>query len=587
MGWLDTRGSSALLALVFSAGCMDASLAAWPPEQIPSPTTTADAASQPQQDHDGGVDVGMGVPAAGLAPSVTAVPSQLCPGECSVLHATLSAGRPPFTWRWDQSLPGHAGPHQVCPTQTTRYTVRVEDSASTDLEFPLPPAHGEATVTVTVRADCRDGGPDDATVSDAGAPPGQPLTPAESCDIRIPLDPPMNDGPFMVGTAGSDDAGSLYLAAVMTGTAQLAPALRLTTPPHVMRVFLAKYDARCELAWAHWLGESHQTTRLGSMEVSASGRVALTRTFFVEPAQEADYRSELSIFTPEGELSVTVPSAGGNLSPEAQMHGLAWSPDGSLAVAGLPDLCATRKGSGVCVAKLEADGGLLFGRLIGGAFGAGVALDAQGNLIAAGMSGNDGVTVDGLTLAAAQPPYAYVTKLDPKGTPLWLSTRPHGNDSPTHASQGFVSAAADGSLLAVWNAGVVASSGNAVQVATMAWRLTGKGAQSSLYTLETVGSHGRSEPVHTVSRGAELLSAEYLLRDLTSTVGPAPGTTRLMWHGVDGTLARALELEESAFMYTSSVRVSVSDAPILVLREHGASPVPGTQTALLLRRLAR
>jgi hypothetical protein len=584
MVWLDTRKASALLAIALSAGCSEASVPPAPPERSPSPATTVDAASQAQHDA-GSVEGGM-APTAGLTPSVTAVPSVVCPGECSELRATLPAGRPPFTWRWDQGLPAHPGPHQVCPTQTTRYRVEVEDTASTDLEFPLPRAQGAATVTLTVRSDCRDGGVDDAAGIDAGADAAEPLTPAESCSIRIPLDPPMGDGPGMVGSASSDAAGSLYLAAMMTGGAQLGPALKLVTQPHGMRVFLAKYDARCQLAWAHWLGEPHQTARLGSIEVSASGRVAVTRTYFVEPAHEADYRSELSIFTPEGELSLTVPSAGGDLTPEAQMHGLAWSHDGSLAVAGLPDLCPTRKGSGVCVAKLAADGKLLFGRLIGGAFGAGVALDTEGNLIAAGLSGNDGVVVDGLTFDAARPPYAYVTKLDPKGTPLWLATTSNGDDSPTHATQGFVSAAADGSLLAVWNAGVILPPGNVVQVATMAWRLTAAGAQSALHTLQTVGSHGRSEPVHTVGRGAELLSAEYLLRDLTSGVGPVPGTTRLMWHDADGTLLRGQDLEERAFMYTSSVRLSASDAPILVLREHGASPVSGTQTALLLRRLA-
>ncbi|MCB0395198.1 MAG: PKD domain-containing protein [Flavobacteriales bacterium] len=66
----------------------------------------------------------------------------ICEGECTDLEATIVSGAGPFTFSWshDPSLTG-AGPHQVCPTVTTDYTVTITNgSGFTD----------QATATVTV-----------------------------------------------------------------------------------------------------------------------------------------------------------------------------------------------------------------------------------------------------------------------------------------------------------------------------------------------------------------------------------------------------------------------------------------------------
>jgi hypothetical protein len=393
--------------------------------------------------------------------------------------------------------------------------------------------------------------------------------------------------PFMWGTAGSDAVGNLYLAAVMTGVAQLGPDSRLSTGPQLTRLFLAKYSPRCQLAWVRWIGEPDEMTRLGSMEVSTEGRIALTRGYLLARAQGSDQRSELLILTRDGEVATAIGSAGGDLFHTTHQHSLAWGTDGSLAVNGLPDLCVTRQGSGACVAKLAANGRLLFGRLIGGAFGAGVALDVQGNLIVAGLSSDAGVVVDGLTLASEPPPYAYVTKFDLAGTPQWLSTTAIDADVPRAHAQGFASVMHDGSLLTAWNDAIRGPvGGGALMHVTRARRLTSKGAQVALHDLKIIGSNGKSEPIFVASPRAELVSAEYWIDDPGKGSGEVSGATQLVWHGHDGASVREVALPERAYVIPSSLRLSPSEQPILVLLEYGKSGVVGAQTALLVRRLS-
>jgi len=54
----------------------------------------------------------------------------VCEGECADISATITTdGTPPYSYAWsDASLTG-AGPHNLCPTSTTTYTVTVTDDA--------------------------------------------------------------------------------------------------------------------------------------------------------------------------------------------------------------------------------------------------------------------------------------------------------------------------------------------------------------------------------------------------------------------------------------------------------------------------
>ncbi|HEX6243972.1 MAG TPA: hypothetical protein VFZ61_23815, partial [Polyangiales bacterium] len=205
----ETRWTWALLAGALGAGCLD----------VHASVARRDAAS----DAPAGADAGSGTHVSGtpgtgatlLDVSLRARPASICPGDCSVLTAALPRGRPPFTWSWSDGLPAEQGPHRVCPISTTTYALQVEDAAGGDVEFPEPAARGTAAATVTVRDDCEAGAPGDASLPDAGdaslpdaGDPGAdaalPGLAAEPCMLRIPLDPPNGDDPFMWGTASGD-----------------------------------------------------------------------------------------------------------------------------------------------------------------------------------------------------------------------------------------------------------------------------------------------------------------------------------------------------------------------------------------------
>ena len=86
----------------------------------------------------------------------------ICPGECFDLVATGSSGTPPFTYTWNPVIGSGPGPHQVCPSKTSNYTVLIRDAngetatVSTVIEIPViistrfetSPDEGYAPMTV-------------------------------------------------------------------------------------------------------------------------------------------------------------------------------------------------------------------------------------------------------------------------------------------------------------------------------------------------------------------------------------------------------------------------------------------------------
>lgn len=67
----------------------------------------------------------------------------VCFGECLTLQATATGGDPPtYTYAWSNGLPNSAGPHVVCPTSTTTYSVIVNDAG------PSPPDTAYKTIIV-------------------------------------------------------------------------------------------------------------------------------------------------------------------------------------------------------------------------------------------------------------------------------------------------------------------------------------------------------------------------------------------------------------------------------------------------------
>jgi gliding motility-associated-like protein len=85
---------------------------------------------------------------------ISATGSAICPGACGTVSVTVNDGTGPFNYAWSGGLPNDPGPHPVCPTSTTTYTVTVTDAGGNA-------ATTSAIVTVFPNAQSN-AGPDDA-----------------------------------------------------------------------------------------------------------------------------------------------------------------------------------------------------------------------------------------------------------------------------------------------------------------------------------------------------------------------------------------------------------------------------------------
>lgn len=78
-----------------------------------------------------------------IVANIIASRDTICFGECLTLTATATGGDPPtYTYAWSNGLPNSAGPHTVCPTTTTTYSVIVNDAG------PSPPDTAYRTIIV-------------------------------------------------------------------------------------------------------------------------------------------------------------------------------------------------------------------------------------------------------------------------------------------------------------------------------------------------------------------------------------------------------------------------------------------------------
>jgi gliding motility-associated-like protein len=94
----------------------------------------------------------------------------ICPGTCTQITANVSGGNPgTYTYNWSNGLPNSAGPHWVCPTANTTYTVTVDDVG------PSAPASASVTINLltspAAQADvslCRNASPINLTANPSG-----------------------------------------------------------------------------------------------------------------------------------------------------------------------------------------------------------------------------------------------------------------------------------------------------------------------------------------------------------------------------------------------------------------------------------
>ncbi len=94
----------------------------------------------------------------------------ICPGTCTQITANVSGGNPgTYSYTWSNGLPNSAGPHWVCLTSNTVYSVTVDDVG------PSAPASASATISLltspVAQTDfslCRNASPTNLTANPAG-----------------------------------------------------------------------------------------------------------------------------------------------------------------------------------------------------------------------------------------------------------------------------------------------------------------------------------------------------------------------------------------------------------------------------------
>jgi hypothetical protein len=406
--------------------------------------------------------VGRGAGLASMAPAARAEQlsvalhaerTLLCPGECTTLTAVVQGGVTPYALAWSNEALSGPGPHAVCIADAPLTTTLAVSDSARSAEFEAP-ANAGAALTLSLRDDC------------AVEEPPMPACPA----LSIALDKGPDDYGWLMGTADVDRLGNLYVAGDLAGAAQLDANTRadsrLKYPALGQRVFLAKYNPRCALVWWRWLGEEDSMTALGAMDVDPSGQVAITSVALGSGYTESsggDATSEYTLWSIDsaGDTTFSIHSQRDHFMPAGvNARGqLRWGDDGSLAVLGLSDLCVAQDPllleDGMCVARIARSGEPIFARAIGHAYGAGVHLDAQGGLLAAGLSYTGDVHVTGI--ASAHPNErlgAFAVRFDPAGLPLWLRSRSAGTTADgSNWTQGYAQLTPAGDAQAVWTSG--------------------------------------------------------------------------------------------------------------------------------------
>jgi gliding motility-associated-like protein len=63
-----------------------------------------------------------------VSPTVTVNSANLCSGNCVALTATVSGGAAPLSYTWTPNIGTGPGPHTVCPSTTSTYTIAVTDA---------------------------------------------------------------------------------------------------------------------------------------------------------------------------------------------------------------------------------------------------------------------------------------------------------------------------------------------------------------------------------------------------------------------------------------------------------------------------
>jgi hypothetical protein len=191
--------------------------------------------------------------------------TMLCPGQCAELSASAHDGRAPFSYSWSLDIGEGAGPHEVCPTESTTYMVTARDFGLEDDEFGGESQEASAAIEVRVVESCE-------PMMDAGTDE-RPDDPQHVCDLELTYGANAWVATLTGWEGGSnliaDREGNMFIAGGFGGTIEVAG--KTLSSEGMTDSFVMKIDSDCELLWIVAFGEQSAQVNLGAIGVGPDG----------------------------------------------------------------------------------------------------------------------------------------------------------------------------------------------------------------------------------------------------------------------------------------------------------------------------
>jgi hypothetical protein len=254
-----------------------------------------------------------GKPAASFEVSLTVSgATPVCPGRCVQLTAAAERGVAPYVYSFDQGVGEGAGPHQVCPTETTTYRVTVSDSsgaADGDIRVRNAPVTQSITIAVDGGA-CADAGASAAPDGAVARPERSGTVACQSrlAAVRAPNDP---GAPSMIGIWYFDftpvvavDAGDdAVLAVSYQGTFDLSDGTRIGSGA-ARGVLVAKVASDCRPLWFATVPALARDVQQPTVAVDSQGRIIVSAVTSVYNAQNTWLHDAIALtaLSPDGQL---------------------------------------------------------------------------------------------------------------------------------------------------------------------------------------------------------------------------------------------------------------------------------------------
>lgn len=199
--------------------------------------------------------------------AIEAERTTLCPGQCVELSAQAVNGHAPYRYAWADELGDGAGPHEVCPEETTTYSVTATDTGS-EGEFGHKSEAVSASIELRVDEDCDE--PNDAGLT-------EPEGTVELCSARIAY----SQDEWISTYAGwegnsniaTDKDGNLFVTGAFHGTFEVGE--HTMTSVGGSDAFVIKYDPSCKPLWVKTFGAVDQGVGFGSIAVAPDGELAV------------------------------------------------------------------------------------------------------------------------------------------------------------------------------------------------------------------------------------------------------------------------------------------------------------------------